>query len=384
MSEFIKAQQELRANLTMQIRDVIESAEAEKRGLDAAELEKIDRIEADIRSADEAIAVAQRNEERKVEASAAAKGFMPSVSERSASDILRNIVETRGAHTFERRTLVPSDNTVPKSFFDQVFDVARLVGPMLDVGQRINTASGEDLTIPTLTAYSTATLKSAGSAIDESEPTYSSITLGAYKYGLLIPVASELITDAGFDISAHLAEQAGNGLGFAVNAALTTGDGNDKPRGVVTAAGSGIVGSTAVAGGFTADNLIDLQYTLDGAARRLPGVAYMAAGATIGAMRKLKDNAGQYLYQVNVGQPDTFAGYSVIENPALAAIGTGAKSVLFGHMPSYKVRVAGGIQVATSTDYAFNQDVTTFRVMMRVDGDLTHASHIKYFQGAAS
>jgi len=44
----------------------------------------------------------------------------------------------------------------------------------------------------------------------------------------------------------------------------------------------------------------------------------------------------------------------------------------------------GGVQVATSTDYAFNQDVTTFRVMMRVDGDLTHASHIKYFAGGAS
>jgi HK97 family phage major capsid protein len=70
-------------------------------------------------------------------------------------------------------------------------------------------------------------------------------------------------------------------------------------------------------GGFTADNLIDLQYTLDGAARRLPGVAYMAAGATIGAMRKLKDDAGQYLYQVNVGQPDSFAGYNVIENPGM-------------------------------------------------------------------
>ena len=40
MSEFIKAQQELRANLTEQIRDVIEAAEGQKRGLDAAELEK--------------------------------------------------------------------------------------------------------------------------------------------------------------------------------------------------------------------------------------------------------------------------------------------------------------------------------------------------------
>ena len=386
MSEFIKTQQEVRANLTEQIRDVIESAEAEGRGLDAAELEKVDRIEADIRRADEAIAVAQRNEERAVEASAAAKGFVVAETpqERSASDILREIASTRGSHTFERRTLVPSTDTVPKSFFDQVFDVARLVGPMLDVGQRINTASGEDITMPTLTAYSTATLKAAGSAIAESEPTYSSITLGAYKYGLLIPVANELIADAGFDISSHLAEQAGNGLGFAVNAALTTGTGSNQPNGVVTAAGSGTVGGTGVSGAFTADNLIDLQYTLDGAARRLPGVAYMAAGATIGAMRKLKDDAGNYLYQVNVGQPDSFAGYSVVENPGMAAVATSAKSVLFGHMPSYKVRVAGGVQVATSTDYAFNTDSTVYRVLMRVDGDLTHASHIKYFQGGAS
>ena len=385
MSEFIKTQQELRANLTEQIRDVIEGAEADKRGLDAAELEKIDAIEADIRRADETIAVATRNEERNLEAAVAAKGFaLPVAEERSSSAILRDIAATRGAHTFEQRALTPSDDTVPKSFYDQVFDVARLVGPMLDVGQRINTASGEDITLPTLTAYSTAALTAAAGTVADSEPTYSSITLGAYKYGLLIPVANELITDAGFDISAHLAEQAGNGLGYAVNAALTTGSGSSQPNGVVTAAGSGITGGTGVTGAFTADNLIDLQYSLDGAARRLPGVAYMANGSSIGAMRKLKDGAGQYLYQVNVGQPDTFAGYNVIENPAIASIATAATSVLFGHMPSYKVRVAGGLQVATSTDYAFNTDVTTFRVMMRVDGDLTHASHIKTFKGAAS
>ena len=52
MSEFIKAQHELRANLTMQIREVIDLAEAESRGLDSEELQKIDRIEADIRKAD--------------------------------------------------------------------------------------------------------------------------------------------------------------------------------------------------------------------------------------------------------------------------------------------------------------------------------------------
>ena len=381
---FIKSQEEKRANLVMQIRDVIDSAEAEGRGLDAAELEKINRIEADITAVDESLAVAQRSEERSAQAAEVAQDFVPASESRSEGDILRQIAETRGSHEFEARTLVNSDDTVPKGFFDQVFDVARLVGPMLDVGQRFNTTSGEDITYPTLTAYSTATLKAAGSALGESEPTYSSITLGAYKYGLLIPVANELITDAGFDITSHLAQQAGNGLGFAVNAALTTGDGSDKPNGVVNAAGSGITGGTGVAGAFTADNLIDLQYSLDGAARRLPGVAYMANTQTIGAMRKLKDDDGRYLFEVGVGQPQSFAGYEVVENPAMAAIGTDEKSVLFGHLPSYLVRTVGGIQVATSTDYAFNQDVTTFRVMMRVDGDLTHASHIKYFAGAGS
>jgi len=387
MSEFVKAQQELRANLTEQIRDVIEAAEAESRGLDAVELEKIDRIEADIRKADETIAVAKRNEERKVELSVAAKGFVPAATEeRSAGDILRNIAETRGAHTFERRTLVPTTNTVPKSFFDEVFDVARLVGPMLDTSEMINTTSGEDLTIPTLTAYSTASITAAGGTVAASDPTYSSITLGAYKYGFLIQAANELVTDAGFNLASHLAQQAGNAIGFAVNGALTNGTGTVEPRGIKTAAGSGVTGGTGVGGGFTADNLIDLAYTnIDGAVRRLPGVGYMAAGQTIGAMRKLKDTAGNYLYQVGVGQPDTFAGFSVIENPALPAIGTGVVgSVLFGHMPSYKVRMAGGLQVASSQDFAFNTDLTTWRFLIRLDGNLTHSGHVNYFKGGAS
>ncbi len=385
MSEFIKTQQELRANLTSQIQEALD--EAEKRGgLDAETAAKIDRIEADIRKADEAIAVAQRNEERRLEASVAAKGFVPAVSEeRSTADIFRALARgEERSYEFTRAALTPSTNTVPKSFYDQVFDVARLVGPMLEVPEVINTTSGEDLTIPTLTAYSTAALVAAAGTVTASEPTYSSITLGAYKYGFIIQAANELVTDAGFDLAGHLAQQAGNGLGYGVNSVLTTGDGSSKPQGLVGAAGSGITGGTGVSGAFTADNLIDLAYSVDGAVRRMPGAAFMANGASIGKMRKLKDTAGNYLYQVGVGYPDTFAGFRVIENPHVADTGTSAKSVLFGDLSSFKVRVAGGIQVASSQDYAFNTDLTTWRFLIRLDSDLTHASHVKYFVGAGS
>jgi HK97 family phage major capsid protein len=385
MSEFIKTQYEVRNNLIMQVREVIDLAEAEGRGLDSAELEKIDRIEADIRKSDEAISVAERNEERRVEASAAAKGFVPTVSEeRSAADILRAIAQgEQRDHTFERRAaLTPSTNTVPKSFYDQVFDVARLTFP-LDEFEVINTTSGEDLTIPTLTAYSAASLVAAAGTVAASEPTYSSITLGAYKYGMLAQAASELVSDAGFDLASHLANQAGNGIGYAIGSAVTVADGSSKPQGIVPVAGSGVTGGTGVSGAFTADNLIDLAYSVDGQVRRM-NPAFMANGATIGAMRKLKDNSGQYLYTIGQGTPDTFAGYRVVENPHMADIATSAKSVVFGDLKSHKVRIAGGLQVASSADYAFNTDLMTWRFLIRIDSDLTHASHVKYFAGGAS
>lgn len=384
MSEYIKSQSELRASLIKDIQATLDVAE-ERGGLDADAKSKIDALETDIRSADEAIAVFKRQEQRKAEAAEAARGFVPSGEARNDVDVLRAI--GRGEireHTFEQRALVTSTNTVPVSFYDQVFQVARLVGPMLDTSEIFNTTSGENITIPTMTAYSTATLTTEGSAISESDPTFSSITLGAYKYSFLIGVSNELIADAGFNLESLLAEQAGNAIGFTVNGVLTTGDGSDKPRGIVTASGSGITGGTAVSGAFTADNLIDLIYSLDGAARRLPGVGFMATTSSLGAMRKLKDNSGQYLYQVGVGQPDSFAGFPIFENPAMAATALSAKSVVFGHLPSYKVRMAGGLQVASSTDYAFNKDQTFYRFLMRVDGDLTHAGHVKHFIGNAA
>ena len=390
MSEFIKSQHELRNNLITQVREVIDFAESEARGLDAEELSKINAIETDIAKADETINAATRNEARSVEASVAAKGFIPAVSEeRSATDIFRALAngEQRG-HTFEKRAaLVPSANTVPKSFYDQVFSVARSVGPMLDVPGIINTTTGEDLTIPTLSAYSAMTLKGAGAALDDVEPTYASITLGAFKYGGIIQAANELVTDAGFDLGSHLAEQAGNGIGYAVNEALTVGDGSSKPNGIVTASGLGVTGGTGVTGAFTADNLIDLIYSVDAATRRKPSMALMMNTSSIGAARKLKDTAGNYLYnisQVGPGGQDTFAGFNVVENPHLADTALDAKSVIAGSIDSYKVRLAGGLDVASSTDFAFQNDLTTWRFTMRLDGDLTHASEVKHFVGGAS
>ncbi len=378
MSEFIKTQQELRANLVAQVRDVIDSAEAETRGLDAAELEKIERIESDISKADEAIRAAERNEERRAEVDLAARGFVPVTETRTDADIFRAL--SRGevrSHSFgweNRATLVPTVNTVPVGFLDQVFGIARLVGPMLETSDVITRASGESLRIPTYTAYSTASQVAAGSAIADSEPTFSSVLLEPKKIAFTVRVANELLSDAGFPLESTIAEQAGNAIGFTINDLATVGTGSTQTEGIVTASGSGVTAGTTT---FTADDLLDLAYSLDGAARRLPGVGYQANTKTLGFIRKLKDADGRYIYDPRVNEADQVLGFQVFENPAMADIGTGAKSVIFGHLPSYKI-VTTGLDVATSTDAFFSNDETAYRFTYRFDGKLTHASHVKH------
>lgn len=383
MSEFIKTQAEVRTNLIAQMREVLDIAESEKRGLSAEEQVKIERLEADIEARDAAIATAQKVADREARAVEAATGFVPAeIRTQNDADILRSIAlgESRG-HEFVRETraaLVPSSNTVPQSFYNRVFEIAQLVGPMLTTSEVFNTASGESLTIPTMTARSSAGSVAAGSAITESNPTFSSITLAAEKYAALVSVSSELVADAGFDISAYIAQELGTALGLQANSVLTTK--------LASAAGSVVTGSTAVSGAFTFENLIDLVYGIADGARVLPGLGFQMSKTGIATARKLKDSVGNYIWTDSArdGQPANLLGYNVYENPAVAAVATGAKSVLFGHLPSFKVRVAGGIRVDQSSDYAFNTDVVTYRGIIRLDGGLTHATHIGYFKGGAS
>jgi len=386
---FIKAQAEARAKAWEEAKALLDSAAAEKRDLTAEEQGKFDRINADLDERAAAIETIRKAEEREAKAAAATSGFEVSEVSKSDYDYVRSLAKGEiRSHNFETRgTLTPSNSggVVPQSFVARVYDLAREVGPMLSLGERFETAGGEDLKLPILTNYATAVLETAGATIDESEPTFSSITLGAYKYAFLVPISSELLSDSGVDLAEVLARAAGNSIGYAVNAALTTGDGSDKPNGIMTAAGTGVSGT--IAGGlFTADQLIDLTYSVDGAVRRLQGTGWLMSPTAIRNARKLKTTDGYYLFEpgLNGATADRLLGYPVFENPAVAAVGSAAASLGFGYLPSYKIRLAGGLRVDRSDDFKFGNDLSVFRFMIRVDGDLSHQEHFKIFKGSAA
>ena len=397
MSEYIQQQAEARAKAWEEAKALLDSAAAEKRELTGEENQTYDRIMADLDQRSAVIETMNAQAERENRAAEAMKGFesqvkpaniaVPAIDE---AELIRSLArgEIRSA-SFEKRDVTKGSTgaPVPTSFYDQVILLARTVGPMLETSTIINTAGGENLQIPSLSAYSVGTVTSEAGAIGESDPTFNAFkTLGAYKYSFLTQISREMVEDAGVDILGFLATQTGNAIGYAVNGALTTGTGTVQPNGIAATAGSGITGSTAVSGAFTADNLIDLVYSVETAGRTLPGTGFMMNAKSIAAVRKLKDTAGNYVFSpaLSGDKRDLVLGYEVYENPAMADPATSAKSVLFGHLPSYFVRTVGGLRLDRSDDFAFQNDLITFRATMRVDGNLIQTSHVKYFAGGAS
>jgi HK97 family phage major capsid protein len=380
MSEFIKAQEETRANLTMQIREVIESAEADKRGLHSEELTKIDRIEEDIRRADEALEVAKRSAERFSQASEAAAGFAPVEEARGAADIFRSMYNGEArSHSWtmeQRATLVPSVNTVPTDFLGRVYDLAKLVGPYLETSEVFQRDSGQDLRIPVLTGYSVATEKAAGAALDEDEPTYASVNLQMAKQGFLVKLANELITDQGFPLEESIIRQAGTAIGTRVNDVVHAA--------VEAVAGTGVTTDPGDTDTFTTENVIDLAFSTDGMVRMLPGTAFMCNTSTLAFIRKLKDGDNRFILDPVVGGPDKILGFDVIENPSIASLAAESKSLFFGHWESVKLSTTG-LDVAVSDQAFFANDITAYRFLYRLGAGVANgAAHIKALVQAAS
>ena len=393
--DYLKQQEELRRNALHEARSILERAAEEKRDLNAEEEASYVRANADIDARSARIAGLMEDAAKAADIEAAVR-TAPEVREdralREASDfdVVRALAsgEIRTA-TFERRDLNTSDDSavVPQSFYAILQQKMQYQGPMLDtnVVTQLNTASGEDIKVPVETSRPAASAIAEATAITPLDPVFSNITLKSQKVAVLTKVSRELLTDSGIDIVSYLAASLGKSVGIRANALLTVGTGTVQANGVVTASSLGVTSAASVVGVFTADNLIDLAHSVDSDYVR-EGANFMMRRSSLGALRKLKDTAGQYLYvpTTSAGNPDTFAGYGVLENPDVVATANGVKSVLFGAFSSYHVRQVGGIEIARSDDAYFNTDEVGFRVTLRLWGDLGQAQAVKHFIGNAA
>ncbi|MGW1252537.1 phage major capsid protein [Streptomyces sp. NPDC002535] len=404
MSDLIRRLQERRANVWEQAKELLDAAEKRGGAWEGEEEQKYQRLNADLDAIDLRVKDMTEAEQRAKDAEAAFAGLLAkpqsapapeakdSELRRWARGEMRGIDIAVPAGTsfrdLTKGTATAGGNTVPTTFYGQLMaHLIEVSGVMMAGPTVLNTASGETIEVPVTTAHSSAALTAEAAAINESDPAFAKRTLGAYKYGVLLQASSELLSDTGVDLEGYLAMQAGRALGNAFGVHAVTGDGSSKPTGIVTSASTGKTGGTGVAGAFTADDLIDLYYSVIAPYRNSTSCGWMMRDATLAAARKLKDSQGQYLWQpsIQLGTPDTLLSKPVHTDPNVAAVATTAKSVIFGDFSAYFVRMAGGVRFERSDDYAFNTDLVTYRAIIRADGlTVDQTGALKVFAGAAT
>jgi len=414
MSEVVKRLQELRLAAWTKATAIADAAANEERAFTADEERQWNEYDSECDALDKRIQQILNGEKRAKEAedSIAALAGKPverggaggagqgKTAEQEAAELRAFLKgETRAyelalPNAVERRVLSDANVPLPTSFVGQLYRYLVDTSSIRQANPSVfTTSSGESLAVPRSTAEGSAAWTGEGSALTASDPTLSSVTLGAYKVAKIVQLSSELLADTGFDVVGFMAEHCGRNIGIAVDTAYVLGTGTNQPTGLLSgitvaltaATGSGsLVGLPTAGTSVGADVLIDLYHSVIPQYR--PRGSFLMNDSTIKVVRKLKDTTGQYIWQpaLVAGQPDTILGRPVYADPNVDALGANKLPIVFGDFGGYFIRDVTPLRFERSDDFAFGTDLISFRAIYRTDGKVGDANAMKAYKTAAS
>jgi len=246
------------------------------------------------------------------------------------------------------------------------------------------TASGSHK-IPVVTSKGTASWIDEEGAIPDGDDTFGQQLIGAHKVGTIIKVAEELLNDSAFDLESYFATEFARRIGNKEEDAFFNGDGVNKPLGLLADNGGAEVGvTTASATAITADEIINLFYSLDAPYRKK--AVWIFNDSTMAAIRKLKGNDGQYLWQkaLHEGDHETLLGKRIYTSPYMPEIGEGNKTVLFGDLNFYWIGDRQGVTFKRLNERYADTGQIGFLATKRVDGKLILPEAVKVLQQKGS
>ena len=240
----------------------------------------------------------------------------------------------------------------------------------------IHSNSG-DRKIPVVASKGSAAWIDEEGTYGESDDAFGQISLGAYKLGTLIKVSEELLNDSAFPLEPYITREFARRIGTKEEEAFFTGDGAGKPTGILAATGGADVGVTTTGASITADDVIDLYYSLRVPYRKK--AKWIINDATVNALRKLKDTTGQYLWEPSLvaGTPNKILGCEVITSPFMPGIAAGEKSIAFGDFSYYWIADRTGRTFKRLNELYAATGQVGFIGNQRVDGKLILPEAIK-------
>lgn len=201
-------------------------------------------------------------------------------------------------------------------------------------------------------------------------------------------ISQTALDDAAIDLEAFITDEVRGEFGRQENIAFLSGNGTNKPRGVLTyvtgAAAANVhpfgaieALETAGVGAMTADDIIKLVYSLP-TERVTSNSRFFLNRMTTLAARLLKNSDGDLIWQPSfqLGQPATLAGQPMVELPGMPVIANGNVAALFGDM-SRTYLIVDRIGIRVTRDPLTNKPFIHFYTTKRVGGGVQNPEFMK-------
>jgi HK97 family phage major capsid protein len=381
-----------RAELIKGAMALVDNAQKEGRSLNAEEQQKFDAMESDARSMMTQIETLERAAEMKKElaANAEAREASPKQSRTAVFGkyLKRGLAGLNAEERAQLTTTGAAGGFLVPEGFSGVLDVAtEFTGQVERVAKKLDTASGNPLDYPTINdTGNDAAIKGEGVATTATDMTFGNVTFNSYNYTSLVRVSKQLIDDAGFNLDSFLVEALGERVARATNIDFTSGNGTDKPKGIVDESLQGA--EVATSGALVANDVLNLIHSIDPSYRNKSSFGLMCSGTIMALLQKLGVGSSNdfpiFIPSMTAGEPDKLFGYNVYYNNDMDSDLAAAEKVLIAaDFDKYVVRRAGGINLIRLDERYMDEMEVGFLVSARRDGHAVDTRAIKHLVGKA-
>lgn len=280
--------------------------------------------------------------------------------------------------------------TIPEGFVRALETAMLAFGGMRLVAEVIRTDGIGDLPYPTSndTANKAVILDEATDFGTSVDPVFGAVVLKNFKYSSkVLKISTELLQDSPFDLGARIGTMLGERIARGQNDHFSTGAGTTLPKGILVA-GTAFAASDDAA--ISADDIINLEHSVDPAYRSSAGVRYMMHDAILAKVRLLKESTtNAFIWQpgLQAGVPSMLNGYPYTINQSFpSTVEASAKVMAFGDFSKYKIRDQATLRLIRLDELYAATDQVAFIAYLRSDGNLVDAgTHpVKYLQMLAS
>ncbi|WIV49531.1 phage major capsid protein [Marivivens sp. LCG002] len=232
-----------------------------------------------------------------------------------------------------------------------------------------------------------------GSMSETDTPQIDRISIPLHELSAMPKASQRLLDDSAFDIEGWLAGRIADKFARSEAAAFVGGDGNDKPRGFLSYPkleneiwewgnlGYVVTGIDTI--DVDGDAIIELVYALG--AQYRAGACFVLNSKTAGAVRKLKDADGRFLWTdgLAAGEPARLMGYPVLIAEDMPDIAVGATPIAFGDF-SIGYTIAERPDLRVLRDPFSAKPHVLFYATKRVGGAVTDFDAIKLLKFGAA